>query len=373
MLAPLCALVMTSPSISLRVEGEGYLRVSKANRVAFVKQRRFEWSSGRLVSDDGAALMPSIFVPNQARSVDVRPDGTVLADGAACGRILIARFSGPAPSLSSDGFFRSPERPALVEAGGASGLALRMDSFDAPVQAEAPQPTQLASGTAVIAVRTQSQVDHSPFTLGDIADIRASDALARQLAGITIGDTPPIGVNRVLDEVRVNAKLRMAGVNLAKLRVTIPTGAVVVRRAQNVTADQLLEAARASIREKFGDAGELVPSAPGEPMLTPIGAIAITATSVTENGRFYRATVDVYVDGRKFNSRSLVLERRGVPMPLKVGANVEVRVVSSGIVVKMKGRVTRAGRAGEPVEVTTSDGTKLTGQPLSEGVIEVKL
>jgi flagella basal body P-ring formation protein FlgA len=56
----------------------------------------------------------------------------------------------------------------------------------------------------------------------------------------------------------------------------------------------------------------------------------------------------------------------------RLGETVSIRVVANNIFLETRGRVTRVGRPGEPLEVTTTDGIRLTGTVIGPGLVEVR-
>ena len=64
--ALLLATVATTPSLDLRVDGEGYLRLAYDGRIVYAKSARFVARGGRLVTEKGAGLMPMIATPTGA-------------------------------------------------------------------------------------------------------------------------------------------------------------------------------------------------------------------------------------------------------------------------------------------------------------------
>jgi molybdopterin biosynthesis enzyme len=108
-------------------------------------------------------------------------------------------------------------------------------------------------------------------------------------------------------------------------------------------------------------------------MVAPMGQTTLVADSVTTSGAQTNVIIAVYVDGRRFNSRTLQLINRAPIAAVKVGTNVKVRVISNGAVVEISGRVKSVDQNTNQIVVTTDTGATLVGYPASGGIVEVKL
>lgn len=400
-------------AVSVRVEGPGFLRLVREGRVVLVREAWLTASKGRLASERGLAVLPTILVPCNATSLQIDPSGnlqaTVGGGAAPLGRLSLAVFDAPPSGPTPDGYYTSALRPKLVWPGdpGAGTIvsasvrvypatgpdvsnargaqsaqlpvaplvkgALAKTPPNAPATRGSGQAEKAGDGRPTINVRILSEVSGSQFTLGEIAEIKADPQTAARLAAVVAGDTPALGVDRLLEHARLASRLRMAGFEPLQLNLNLPSGAKVQRQCQRATHDQLVEAAIIGAEAKLGAGGTLVSKQPGIDLILPLGELRLVCESATETDAGVRATVAAYVSGRRVNSRVVQLERTGVGPALKIGQTVKVRVRSAGAMIETTGRVSRSSRRGEPVEVLTSDGVTLSGTATPDGAVEVEL
>lgn len=374
MISVFLACSMALPTVPVAVDGEGYLRFSREGRLVYAKSATLTTSGGFLASDTGAPIAPSLSVPGQPMKLEVDLEGRVRAtyrDGAKeIGRLVLAVFDGPAPTPGPGGFLVSTGKARLVNPGeGATGV-IRMSA----------QPTQRTSSTKStpsiptrIEVHATSEVTGRQFTLGEIAVIEGSDALAP----IVMGESPALGVERGIDKTRIVSRLKMAGVDPTKIDIRVPANAKVLRKGQKIENERFIEVALEAAKTVAPEA-TWVPTSNLGTMTAPEGELELVAERTTRNGAQVAVTVGVLVDGRRFNSRTLMLVAGPGAKALKAGAAVRIRVIANGAVVEVAGRTKAPATVGSSVEVTTNASpqmasTTLTGKLVSESLVEVRL
>ena len=122
MLASLLILqTIASPTLSIKVDGEGYFRFVLGNKVAYARQVRLIVSNGKLSAADGSSLLPSVLVPEQATKLSVSLDGkisgTIFGREKQLGSIVLAMFTGM-PSFKPVGLLSLSATKATVAAPG---------------------------------------------------------------------------------------------------------------------------------------------------------------------------------------------------------------------------------------------------------------
>jgi flagellar basal-body rod protein FlgG len=101
----------TGNPLDLCVEGQGYFIVQRPNgEAAYTRSGNFRVdATGRLVTQNGEPLEPSITVPQETLGVTIQPDGQVLArlpgrdDPSVLGTIELATFTNPSALESIGG------------------------------------------------------------------------------------------------------------------------------------------------------------------------------------------------------------------------------------------------------------------------------
>jgi flagellar basal-body rod protein FlgG len=128
----------TGGPCDLAIDGPGFFRVERDGRAGFTRAGSFARASdGSLRTADGWALR-DVRVPADARSLDVRPDGRVVARTAAgtreLGRIELAEFDAPERlrPLGSALFGATPAagKERLLRPGGARGPAIAFGTLE---------------------------------------------------------------------------------------------------------------------------------------------------------------------------------------------------------------------------------------------------
>jgi hypothetical protein len=394
-------ILAAGPAVEVRVDGPGMLRFMRDGRAVYAKRARLTVAHGLLVGPEGAATLPRIAVPSVPDALSIQPDGTVAGvfsgREARLGRLSLAIFECERTLTPSGPFWISAGRPATGRPGEA-GAGLLAPARAAPVRAappaagsetaQAPKPPAAApagrtvSGgflrpaapaTPQVTVRPMTEVEQAFYTLGDVAEVLGPPPAAEALRRVVLGDTPPLGVERIIDRTRLDARIRAAGISTANVAISIPAGARVVRKGQRVTHAELVEAAIHGARAKLGPAGDFKPAGDGPDLVLPLGELRLTPEKVNASGARVSVVVAGYVDGARTRSRTVQLVRANMPVALRTGQNVKVRLRSNGVVLETSGRVVRAGQPGEPVTVQTDTGAQLTGRPDAMGVVEVEL
>lgn len=385
----LCAVALVSAfaakAQTLRVDGEGYLRLALNGQVVYAKSIKVARINGRLGDENGATFLPAIECPSAPSSLKVGLDGIVWCNGQAIGKLVLAQFKLTSP-VAEGKYLVTQNRPELAEPGEGTAGVIRFEGIGgggtAPSVAKPTprtetkhesKPAPNTKGMPLsIKVRSVSEVNTEKYTLGQIADIKGDSVLAKVAENLAIGDTPPIGIDRVLDGVRISGALRQAGFDVSKLTLNVQGGSVVRRESQNIPLDDLIDTAVNAADATLGKNGTLRSSGPLQPVRVPKGQLELVCTQVNEMQGQVRCTVDIYVEAKKFNAVTVLLTREGAKPKLMVGATVTVRAIVGALVVETTGKVTKIGaKATDPVEVKTSDGATLVGTVNSRGEVEV--
>lgn len=383
MTALLLTSVLLPATTTIRVDGEGYLRLALAGRLVYAKSATLMSVDGRLGTKAGAMVMPAIAIEPEADSIDVDLEGNVSATTAGKrslrGKLVLAVFEDSASLALKDGFYVAATRPKLVQPGEGLAGVIRGEGKAEPsktpnrpeIKTALPAASPASTGRTFIRIHPESEVEGSRYTIGDVATVEGDEKIAAAVRMIELGATPPIGVDRNFDKTWITARLRAAGQKWDQITIEVPTGAKVLRKSNRIAPEKIVEAAIAGANEKFGEFGTLICRTQGTEWRLPLGEFNLAVETVTEANQKISVTVAAYVDGKRVGARQLQLERTGVPPALKVGQTVTIRVRSNGVAIQTRGRVSQTGRPGQPVEVTTADGTKLIGRVIDGSTVEV--
>ena len=401
------SILLASSTPTLEVDGEGYLRLIREGRVVYARQVKLASVSGKLGTPEGATFLPSISLTGDISGVEVDLQGNVRASGIAIGRLLIAIFE-PGQAVQPNGeFFTAQDRPKLVNPGDdlagvirtkASGTKPSVKPEGKPVVKASPkiEPKQTPkapvikpeatdtkeaeelvvpeppAGGIAIALRARTVLDTPQFNLAQLGKVSGNPQLAGKARGIILGDTPPVGQERRFDYARILTKLRAVGVDPRLVRINMPEMIRVSRAGQTLGDDQFMETARAAIEEQFGASGSLILRQTQPSIQVPVGELKLVVDDLDALTNGYRVGISVYVAGSKVTRRVVTVDRVGGPAPVSAGQTVRVRIVAGAVSMETSGRVTKGSRNGEPVEIVTADGVKLTGVVVAPGVVEVR-
>lgn len=387
--------------LDIRVDGEGYLRFVSEGKVVYAKSASLIINNGRLGVDSGAKLVPAIEATS-LRNLTVDLEGNVKQGSMPVGRIVLALFDAELQAKDAGGFYTSSSRPRLGDPGDGSNGVIRLAGSNngtttSPMKAGGPvkdhssvkqdqvltqtktlaslamdTPKVADSGSIEITVPDSIEADGSSFTLGEIASIRAPLALSKKLNDIVIGDTPPLGIDRIIERTKIISKIKYAGIDTDAISLIGPDKVRVTRKGQKIVQQQFVEAAIRGAQVKGYSVG-LESVAPGPDIVAPLGDLQLVCESITGSNGEITATIGIYVDGKRFNSRSIKLKTTGAASNLKAGAIVKVRVVSHNVRIESSAKVVKVDQSTGLVTVQVVDtGATLTGTMSPDGILEVQ-
>lgn len=390
-LALLPTLILAGAHVEVRVDGDGYLRFVRDGRVAYAKAAVLEAHDGKLCHVAGPAILPTVRMPEGVEAIAVDLEGRVTCTAAGrtteVGRLVLALFEGGTAMREVDGLLVSPDRPRVGNPGEGVHGVIRTGSAPAPARTLPvgpirtqptgdPAPTQAFTGKgAVIVVRQRSEVAGESILLGEIADIQAAPELLAQLRAVVLGDTPPMGVPRILDRDRVLNRLRAAKIDTADLLVTVPVKAEVVRRSAKVTHAEFVSAASAYATQQLGTEVSLETQGEDPDMAVPEGKLELRGTSIAQYGASINVVVSAVVDGKPVRSRTIRFTANLAQAGVRQGSAVKVVLKSGGALVEVTGTAKKTALVGQSVEVEVKLDQRTThvGVVVAPGVVEVKL
>ncbi|HWA82752.1 MAG TPA: flagella basal body P-ring formation protein FlgA, partial [Fimbriimonadaceae bacterium] len=226
----------------------------------------------------------------------------------------------------------------------------------------------IRSGNPAVSVRKLTEVESKEVTLGDIATITGDQADA--LSAIQYCAAPPVGIDVPITATRVKALVKRAGI---EAEVDVPVGAVLRQKFQPVTQDQFVAVAVKAAQESLGADIPLTCGQDAEDFRAPSGQLDLKSEGVNASGASLTVTVGVYVDGKRVNSRSIVLKADATAQ-VKAGAAVKIYMKSGGVTVEVPGVTRSAGMIGQTVTVmVTQTGSVLSGVVIGVDKVEVKV
>ncbi len=406
MIAVLIALTAgISASTPIQVEGDGYLRFVRNDETVYAKQAEIGWSDGRLVAADGSPLAPLVKIEREPKSLQIDLQGRITAvypDSAIqVGRLVLATFPDDVRPVVSGSFLRVYADATLADPGdGLAGVIRPWNpgSTNAPVRIPTepvkPEPPQVRTESVVQPQRTVS--NHKPdsafiagggieivfpdtsevigesMTLADVADIYAAPDIQAKVQQIPLGNSPVFGVPRTLDRTNIVAKLRGAGFDVAKVRISGPVKIRIKRVGQTITQEMFAQCATESIQAEYpnfvSESQRPVPN-----LEAPMGELQLVADRPVRSGSNLSVTVVAYVDGKRINARTLLFSNQSAPVQLKVGDTVSVVVQSRDVRVESAATIKSVDMLTGRVTVTLPTGKQLTGRIDEKGKVVVSI
>ena len=391
MLASLLILqTIASPTLSIKVDGEGYFRFVLGNKVAYARQVRLIVSNGKLSAADGSSLLPSVLVPEQATKLSVSLDGkisgTIFGREKQLGSIVLAMFTGM-PSFKPVGLLSLSATKATVAAPG-EGLAgvirpivkpQNNDSNPLTLQSKPYgfPPNGYNASTKILAksevkVKFTSEVNTEVLTLGDVADISGDSQLVEKLKSVDLGKSPILGTKKSLSTLLVKALISSQGVDMRQVSLTVPTGAVVERKAQRISPEEIAIAVQEAFKKKLNVDTILEPKSKINSMMVPPGTVSFEVSNTQLNPSDISTTVDISVDGKLANSLHLRYDITQLPQ-IKRGDVVRLRLISNTAKVEVNAKAKGTAFLGQSVTVETDNGTIHTGRLIGPSIVEVNL
>ena len=391
MLASLLILqTIASPTLSIKVDGEGYFRFVLGNKVAYARQVRLIVSNGKLSAADGSSLLPSVLIPEQATKLSVSLDGkisgTIFGREKQLGSIVLAMFTGM-PSFKPVGLLSLSATKATVAAPG-EGLAgvirpivkpQNNDSNPLTLQSKPYgfPPNGYNASTKILAksevkVKFTSEVNTEVLTLGDVADISGDSQLVEKLKSVDLGKSPILGTKKSLSTLLVKALISSQGVDMRQVSLTVPTGAVVERKAQRISPEEIAIAVQEAFKKKLNVDTILEPKGKINSMMVPPGTVSFEVSNTQLNPSDISTTVDISVDGKLANSLHLRYDITQLPQ-IKRGDVVRLRLISNTAKVEVNAKAKGTAFLGQSVTVETDNGTIHTGRLIGPSIVEVNL
>lgn len=380
MIAALLSLSMASLGPTLRVEGEGYFRLVHNGRIVYAREVRVESRAGKLTDPNGAEFLPSVLVADVQR-LTIAPDGTLTLGTAKLGRLTLGVFESEKLVFKGNYWIASSRaRVSFPGENGAGRVIVSAGNREVPEAKPKPNATPLNARSSLptqdlpsVSVRAESTILGEKILLGEVAEIDAPESVRAQLAGIDLGPAPVVGVPKAIRRERILGALRQGGMKPEQLRLTVPTGAIAVRRGQSLSGEQVLQAAESAVKAKLGPTVTLKPRQELSSTAIPQGALELRPEQVSANLQSATVLIGVYVDGKRINGRMVLLDVSGGTEGVRAGTPIRIRIRSGLASVDVPGKARTTAFVGQTTEVLAETGTTHQGVVIAPGLVEVKL
>ncbi|MCS7190287.1 MAG: flagella basal body P-ring formation protein FlgA [Fimbriimonadales bacterium] len=232
---------------------------------------------------------------------------------------------------------------------------------------------------ATIRIPAEATVNAPRFRLGDIATIETEDpALREQLAQIELGASPVAGQTRVFTKQQLLTRLRQHKIDISAVRIAMPEAVRLSRSAQTLDASQLEQFARAQLKAVVGDsASEWTLENPPAPASLPSGAVEFRlegAPRVASGSATMEITALVEGQPRAKYLLRFKAPQKARQIAVRSGESVQVRVISGGVVLEVRGVARATGAVDEVIPVYIPETQKtIRAQIVESGVVEVRL
>jgi hypothetical protein len=363
----------------VRVDGEGYMRLALDGKVVFAKSGTLRITNGRL-GIGNATFLPAIPVPAGTRLFVVGLDGTISCEGSsAClGQLVLAMFDAGAPT-GTEGLLSAAGRPKLTNPGEGAAGVIRMAGGPSPSSAPQRLVAEPSTGKGIeIRLKVAAEVSGEKLVLGDVCDVQGPTTLQEALSRLDLGPAPVLGRSKSIERNSLVSKLRGAGYRPENLLILGAGPIVVTRAADFVPAQQFVDVAQKAALESLGSGWKLTLAQESTDFVVPKGATELRATNVSQRSDEIAVTVEVWVSGKRFNSRTVKFNAVAPPEGVKAGTKVHVQFRKGDLMVEADGIAQKTVSIGGTVDVLIRMGTDKTqdsvhtGTVIAPGVVEVK-
>ncbi len=368
------------PSLSIKIDGEGYLRFSRGTNLLYAKSAVLVASPKGLVSQDGSILAPKVFAPSGTSSLSCSLDGEITAvvgsTAKSIGRIVLAVFSTKPSFVDFGGMLSTAAKPALSNPGDGVAGVIRLERVATKMQTKPKTNGTAGHGflapTAEVAVRPDSLLEQENITLESIADITGDPTLVKTLKNIDLGRTPYFGTARSITMATIRANIAAARVDIRTVQITVPSGAQVSRKSQSISIESINQTVGDTFKKKFGIDVDLELKTRQFAVPVPVGEATVEASNLQIRDNQLSVTVDILVNKKLSTTLNLNYATGNIPQ-VKLGDDVKLKMISASATVVVKGKAQGTAYIGQKVTVKTETGALQTGILLANNTVEVRL
>lgn len=368
------------PSLSIKVDGEGYLRFTRGTNVLYARSAVLVPSPKGLVAADGSILAPKVFAPAGATSLTCSLDGEISANVAAdvkpIARIVLAVFKDKPSFVNFGSMLSTLSKPTLADPGEGLAGVIRADRGVAKVQTKPKAAGTAKHGfftpSAEVTVRPDSMVESETISLEAVADISGDPSLVKTLKGIDLGRAPYFGSARSITTATIRASIASAQVDIRTVQISVPSGAKVARKSQSVTIETINQTVSDTFKRKFGIDVDLELRTRQFAVPVPVGEATVEASNLQVRDNQLSVTVDISVNKKLSTTLNLMYGMGNIPQ-VKLGDEVKLKMISSSATVVVKGKAQGTAYLGQKVTVKTDTGALQTGVLMANNTVEVRL
>lgn len=204
-------------------------------------------------------------------------------------------------------FIYNPPTTGVAQLASSGNRHAKIASHQSPATSHQSKSAATETGITTITAKALIEVKDTRFTLGEIADLDGKDKqLLARLARVEIGASPLPGLSRPLYPGDIMVHLRAAQLgsllDSKKLEIIAPSEMRVLRGGQDVSADEITQAALAAGQAAIKD----IPNATLEAVavngkaILPAGKIRVIAGAfhIQPEGGAFTVPVTLMVDGK---------------------------------------------------------------------------
>ena len=378
----------TLPTIMVRIEGDGFLRFAKNSQLLYCRQAKLTATAQGFMASDGSILVPRLIAPVGTIKIEASMDGTITAQlpngRKQLGRFVIAIFDPRTAFTKVGNYVSTAAKPTLTSPGEWIAGVIRTNNLTSTTGTSPVVASQLKSNQAAasfyepkadINVNAKSEIDTDKtekIFLSAIAKIDGDPELVESLSKVDFGRAPLFGSKRGLTLIHVRAQIAAAGIDVRKLKISVPEGAWVERKGQVVDPATVDEAVNQAIKTKFGFETKAEQKYKLNPVTVPAGPITLDVTQLNLNNSELSGVMDIAVNGKISSSIRINYTLPTLSM-VKKGDVVRLRIISNAARVEVNAKATTVGYLGQSISVQTDNGTIHTGMLIGPNLVEVKL
>lgn len=209
-----------------------------------------------------------------------------------------------------------------------------------------------------ITIAAEASVSSDQFTLGEIAQINAQESVKTRLEAIHLGMSPRPGLRRTFTKGQLETRLRQFGFQPKTFTIDMPDTISISRASQEIKADALVDAARAKLKELYGEAADTFE------LTNTVRPLAINPGEfkcdvdpyVAKSGLLYSVTVRVRQNDKSLGTYRLTFRQEqtqpaATAAAVKSGAQVTVIAGDGVLNITVSGEARSSGSIGETITI----------------------
>ncbi len=367
--------ISSIPFFSFQVEGEGYFCVKKDHKKFLHKRIDLCVNNGVISHQEGGRVVPKILAPNSPDILDVDSSGNVFGiygeDKKHLGRIQIARLKQLDAESKENRFAGSfvdyaMGWPNLQGAG-------KIQSVSGVLKDVLDEEPKKSREIISLVLKKNASIPRSDCRLSDVLEQSCLNGVEKKLLDICISKRISPGHSKLITASSLQKKLSIIGGN-NNIRFLGAKQVRVTRDSYEIPWEQLLAMGLEVLKKTYStDNVSLQHGNQTAPVIVPSKTWKMLVHHVRRSKNKYYVHIDIYVNHKKFKTRTLsFVQKKEIP-DVKKNKQVKVRGILGGVILEMSGKCKSDGFVGKEIDVEIKKGHIVHGVLNKENIVEVRI